>query len=135
MSWLLDVNLLLASRWKTHADHIAVSTWLDAQTEFFTTPIVELGFLRVSLSPAYSASWKDAHRSLTSLRSRSEHRFLPDDLSAIDSPESSYKDTTDVHLVMLARSHGLKLATLDQVLIAKDWAKLIALNPLRSPND
>ena len=53
MSWLLDVNILLASRWKTHADHEAVREWLDTQPEFITTPIVQLGFLRVSLSPAY----------------------------------------------------------------------------------
>jgi len=27
MSWLLDVNFLLASRWTTHADHAAVRAW------------------------------------------------------------------------------------------------------------
>ena len=56
MSWLLDINLLLASRWITHPEHEAASVWLEAQPEFHTTPIVELGFLRVSLSPGYSAS-------------------------------------------------------------------------------
>ena len=91
MSWLLDVNLLLASRWTTHVDHVAVRSWLDEQAEFHTTPIVELGFMRVSLSPGYSATWQDAHRSLLSLYSRAAHRFLADDLSATDSPESSYK--------------------------------------------
>jgi toxin-antitoxin system PIN domain toxin len=135
MSWLLDVNVLLASRWKTHADHERVREWLDAQPDFHTTPIVELGFLRVSLSPAYSASWKDAHRSLTSLLSRPEHRFLPDDVSAVESPASGYKDTTDAHLVMLAHRHRLKLATLDESLIARDWAKQIAINPLRPSKD
>lgn len=42
MSLLLDVNLLLASRWITHVDHVAVRAWLDEQAEFHTTPIVEL---------------------------------------------------------------------------------------------
>jgi predicted nucleic acid-binding protein len=60
VSWLLDVNFLLASRWTTHEHHGAVRAWVDAQAEFHTTPIAELGFLRVSLSPAYSASWEDA---------------------------------------------------------------------------
>ena len=130
MSWLLDVNLLLASRWTTHADHVAVRAWLDEQTEFHTTPIVELGFMRVSLSPGYSASWPDAHRSLISLYSRPAHRFLADDLSATDSPESSYKDTTDAHLVRLAVRHGLKLATLDMALLVKPWASGLAFNPI-----
>jgi toxin-antitoxin system PIN domain toxin len=135
MSWLIDVNILLASRWKTHADHEAVREWLDAQPEFHTTPIVELGFMRVSLSPAYSATWKDAHRSLTSLLSRPEHRFLPDDVSATESPESGYKDTRDAHLTILARRHGLILVTLDESLISKHWARGIAFNPLKPSND
>ena len=130
MSWLLDVNFLLASRWTTHADHTAVRAWLDKQAEFHTTPIVELGFMRVSLSPGYSASWQDAHRSLISLYSRPAHRFLADDLSATDSPESSYKDSTDAHLVRLAFRHGLKLATLNMALLAKPWASGHAFNPI-----
>jgi uncharacterized protein len=124
------VNILLASRWKTHAQHAEVRDWLASQSEFHTTPIVELGFMRVSLSPAYSTTWQDAHRSLSSLLARPEHRFQPDNVSAIDSPESSYKDTTDAHLIQLARRYGLKLATLDTALIAKNWAAQIAVNPI-----
>ena len=41
-----------------------------------------------------------------------------------------YKDTTDAHLVTLAKRHGLKLATLDGTLIAKPWAVGVAENPL-----
>lgn len=130
MSWLLDVNVLLASRWRTHTDHEAVREWLDAQPEFHTTPIVELGFMRVSISPAYSASWQDAHRSLGGILSRPEHRFLADDVSATDSPETNYKDTTDAHLILLASRHGLKLATLDHALISKPWAAGLAFHPL-----
>jgi predicted nucleic acid-binding protein len=46
---------------------------------------------------------------------------------------SSYKDTTDAHLVTLAKRHGMKLATLDDGLIGKPWAAGIAENPLLSP--
>jgi hypothetical protein len=35
--------------------------------------------------------------------------------------------------VTLAKRHGLKLATLDRVLIAKPWAAGIAENPLLQP--
>jgi predicted nucleic acid-binding protein len=130
VSWLLDVNFLLASRWTTHANHGEASRWLETLNEFHTTPIVELGFLRVSLSPAYSASWQDAHESLLCLQSHAAHRFLPDDVKASESPESHFKDTTDAHLVRLAARHHLKLATLDMALVSKSWAAGIAENPL-----
>lgn len=130
MSYLLDVNVLLASRWQTHTDHKAVLDWLDGLPEFHTTPIVELGFMRVSLSPAYAATWKNAQRSLSDLLNRPSHRFLPDDVSGTDSVETSYKDSTDAHLVALTERHGLRLATLDKALIKKPWAKGCAFNPI-----
>ncbi|MEX1119730.1 MAG: PIN domain-containing protein [Terrimicrobiaceae bacterium] len=133
MSWLLDVNTLLANRWSSHTEHAGVSKWLDGLTTFYTTPIVELGFMRVSLSPCYKVSREDAHRSLTSLLSRKTHRFLPDDISVIDSPKSNSRDTTDAHLVCLAERHGLKLATLDGELIEKSWAHRVAINPVAPP--
>ncbi|MGH9928513.1 MAG: hypothetical protein ACREA9_04690 [Pyrinomonadaceae bacterium] len=43
---------------------------------------------------------------------------------------ASYKEITDAHLVILARRHGLKLATLDLALIGKPWAAGVAENPL-----
>ncbi len=51
MSWLLDVNVLLASRWTTHPEHHAAKKWIDATDRFFTTAITELGFIRISLMP------------------------------------------------------------------------------------
>jgi toxin-antitoxin system PIN domain toxin len=130
MSYLFDVNVLLASRWQTHTDHEAVRDWLNELPEFYTTPIVELGFMRVSLSPAYAATWKDAHRSLSHLLNWPTHRFLADDVSGTDSPETSYKDSTDAHLVSVADRHGLRLATLDKALTKMPWAKGCAFNPL-----
>ena len=43
---------------------------------------------------------------------------------------TSYKDTTDAHLVTLARRHTFKLATLDTTLLGKPWAFGVAENPL-----
>jgi predicted nucleic acid-binding protein len=56
MSWLLDVNLVLASRWTTHPDHPAAKAWIDSVGKFCTTAIVELGFVRISLSGAQSVT-------------------------------------------------------------------------------
>ncbi|MBM3839500.1 MAG: hypothetical protein FJ398_16325 [Verrucomicrobia bacterium] len=59
------------------------------------------------------------------------HRFLTDATQADSLPAiSSSKDVTDAHLVRLAASHGLKLATLDDDLAKKSWASGIAENPL-----
>jgi len=133
MSWLLDVNLILASRWTTHAQHLAAKTWIDSVGAFHTCAISELGFVRISLSGAYGANWEESQESLKKLHARSGHQFLPDDADGMASPKTSSKDTTDAHLVTLAKRHGLKLATLDETLIAKPWATGIAANPLLPP--
>ena len=130
MSWLLDVNLILASRWTTHSEHSAATVWLGSVNEFYTCAITELGFVRISLSAAYQASWEEVQETLRVLHQRPSYRFLVDDIDGAASPETSSNDTTDAHLVTLARQHNLKLATLDASLIAKPWAGDFAENPL-----
>jgi predicted nucleic acid-binding protein len=119
MSWLLDVNLILASRWTTHPDHLAVKGWIGSVDKFYTTAITELGFVRVSLTGTYGANWEETQETLRKLHKRPGHQFLADDVDGTASPETSSKDTTDAHLVTLAKRHGLKLATLDVTLLAK----------------
>jgi hypothetical protein len=130
MSWLLDVNMILASRWTTHADHLAVKAWVNSSAAFHTCPITELGFVRISLSAAYRASWIEVQEALKALHARPGHRFLPDDLDGEAAPQTSARDTTDAHLVTLAKRHGLKLATLDAELVIRPWAAGVAQNPL-----
>ena len=89
------------------------------------------GFVRISMTTAYHASFDDARKSLATLRSLAGHRFVADDVDGAALPTLvSYKDTTDAHLVTLANRYGLKLATLDAGLIAKPWAVGVAENPL-----
>jgi len=134
VSWLLDVNLVLASRWTTHAQHASVKAWLDSVEEFHTCSITELGFIRISLSVAYNSTWNEVQESLGALHARVGHRFLADDVDGTSAPQTSSKDTTDAHLVSLSRRHDLKLATLDASLVTKPWAKGVAENPLRPSN-
>ena len=133
MSWLLDVNLILASRWTTHPDHPAAKVWIDSVGKFYTTAITELGFVRISLSSAYQASWDETQETLSKLHGRPGHQFLADDVDGTAAPETNSKDTTDAHLVTLAKRQGLKLATLDGTLIGKPWAVGVAENPLPQP--
>ena len=132
--WLLDVNVLLGCGWKSHAHNPALLSWLIQVNDWATCPLTESGFMRISMTSAYRATFHDARKSLSTLRALPGHRFLSDDVDAALLPVlSSYKDTTDAHLVTLAKRHGLKLATLDASLIAKSWAAGVAENPLAQP--
>ena len=131
---LLDVNVLLGCAWKNHAGHPALLDWLLKGHAWATCPLVESGFMRISMTTAYGASFEDARKSLSTLRALAGHRFLADDVEAAFLPVlSSYKDTTDAHLVTLAKRHALKLATLDATLLGKPWADGLAENPLLQP--
>ena len=131
MSHLLDVNFLLACAWAGHADHARANRWLNSAPEFATASVTQMGFLRVSMSPAYGASFADAQTALNAILKLNSHRFLTDATRADSLPVvSSGKDVTDAHLVRLAASHGLKLATLDGHLCRKPWSAEVAENPL-----
>jgi uncharacterized protein len=133
MSWLLDVNLILACRWTTHPNHLLAKQWIETVDRFYTSPIAELGFVRISLSIAYRATWDEVQETLKRLHARAGYRFLSDDVDGTASPETASKETTDAHLVVLAKRHGLKLATIDAQLLARPWAVGVAENPLLQP--
>jgi predicted nucleic acid-binding protein len=132
MNCLLDVSLLIACGWISHNEHARASKWLDHQPQFATSPGVQMGFLRVSMSPGYGATYEEARKILSLITGLPSHRFLKDSTGAKQLPEnlSSRHDISDAHLVSLARSHQLKFATLDDILCRKLWAEGIAVNPL-----
>jgi toxin-antitoxin system PIN domain toxin len=131
---LLDVNLLLACGWQSHAEHARALAWLDELIEFYTCPLVELGFIRVSMGPAFRATFSDAIQALQALKRRKSARSISVDFDASNIPAvSSHVDVTDAYLVALAQAHGLSLATLDSQLVAKPWASGVALHPFPTP--
>jgi predicted nucleic acid-binding protein len=127
---LPDVNLLLAYGWRSHAQHEECRLWLARLPKFATCAITELGFLRVSMSPAYRASFADAMKTLVSLTSQPTASFLGCDLPTRSmSSVSSYKDTTDSYLTELARKSSCRFATLDESMLKAPWAKGVAFHP------
>lgn len=105
--------------------------WLERQSAFATSPLSELGFIRVSMTPGYRAFCADAQAALANITSRKQARRVNADLPAARLPPlASHADVTDACLVELARAHGFKLATLDDDLCKKPWATGIAENPL-----
>jgi len=130
VSHLLDVNFLIACGWQSHADHVRASRWLSRAQSFATSSICEMGFLRVSLSPAFGARFEDAIAALEAIVRTRGHRFVRDDIRARSLPiVTTAKDVTDAHLVYLARRHRLKLATFDTALCDKPWARGVAEDP------
>ena len=130
MSHLLDVNFLIACGWQSHADHVRASRWLSRAKSFATSPICEMGFLRVSLSPAFGARFEDAIAALEAIVRTRGHRFVRDHIRARSLPVvTTTKDVTDAHLVYLARRYRRKLATFDAALCDKPWARGVAEDP------
>ena len=130
MSVLLDVNLLLACGWQTHALHAEAVAWLDGLEEFHTCPLVDLGFLRVSMGPAFRVSFADAARVLADIKARAGAKMMADDFPPAKLPSlASHAQVTDAYLVELARSKRMRLATLDAALCATAWAEGVAFVP------
>ena len=130
MSHLLDVNFLVACAWQSHADHVRANRWLNGARSFATSSVTEMGFLRVSMSPAFGAGFTDAMAALEAIVSMRGHRFLRDGTRGRALPPvSTGRDVTDAHLVRLAARHRMKLATLDAVLCGRAWADGIAEDP------
>jgi predicted nucleic acid-binding protein len=123
MTYLLDVNSLLALGVLHHEFHDRVAAWIARVAkkgipDLATCSITELGFVRVlSQAQQYRSSAAQACELLLMLKASESIRcsFIPDghDISHLPKWVKSPKQTTDGHLVELARSNGAQLATLD----------------------
>lgn len=123
MTFLLDVNVLMALLWENHEHHHVARPWLRNITDFATCPVSQLGFARVSSHPAlgYSMSPDQAFSILRSFLADPRHHFVADDLSCTDRVVHtdlmiSANQITDHYLVALARDHHLTLVTFDEPL-------------------
>ena len=121
MKYLLDVNALVALGLIHHEFHDRVAAWVKAQQfpPLATCSITELGFVRVlSQAPAYGFTVVQARTALIRLKSTKvlPFTFLADahDISHLPAWVKTPKQTTDGHLVELARASGAVLATLDE---------------------
>ena len=119
---LLDVNALVALGFSQHEHHDRVSRWVAGFPEkdsFATCSITELGFVRIlNQVPQYRVPIRDACELISRLRKNRKRRFdfIPDDHGAAELPAwvKTGKQTTDGHLLELAKAHGAELATLDE---------------------
>ncbi|MEJ7624581.1 MAG: hypothetical protein WKF34_11375 [Pyrinomonadaceae bacterium] len=122
MRYLLDVNALVAFGHTEHLFHARVVRWAatvdgNSVPDFATSPITELGFVRV-MSQAYGVSIAEAKALLVALKKFEglNFQFVADDQDASKLPAwvSGAKQTTDGHLLGLASANSCVLATLDE---------------------
>jgi predicted nucleic acid-binding protein len=123
VKYLLDVNVLVALGLLDHVFHQRVAIWVQSSDprngrELLTCPITELGFVRVlSQASQYRITVSQAKSLLSQLKKSNALKlgFLADDHDASRLPAwvRTGGQTTDGHLLELARAHGALLATLD----------------------
>jgi predicted nucleic acid-binding protein len=122
VTYLLDANALIALGVSTHVFHDRMEEWLISvrrhEDSIATCAITELAFVRiVPQLPGLGVDVAQAKELLRRLKKQTRLRvdLLPDSLGAERLPGwvKAVKQTTDGHLVELAKGHSAKLATLD----------------------
>jgi predicted nucleic acid-binding protein len=124
MTYLLDVNALLALGFAPHIFHQRMEAWLgklsaEMPIPLATCALTELGFVRIlpQLS-SFQVDVGSAKQLLRELKAdvRVRFEFISDDQGADRLPlwVTKSKETTDGHLVELAKAQGAELATLDE---------------------
>jgi uncharacterized protein len=121
MTYLLDVNALVALGFLNHEFHARVARWVQSSrpVQLASCSITELGFVRIlSQAPAYGFTVAQACTLLLRLkRARGAPlTFLSDahDVSHLPDWVKAPKRITDGHLSQLAGAQGATLATLDE---------------------
>ena len=127
MTYLLDVNVLIALIDPQHIASEAAHTWFErtGRKSWATCPITENGMIRIlgntrySTKPGTPAVIADFLRELRNLPG---HQFWQDDLSIVNhagidtSRLLTWRQVTDTYLMALAASKGGQLATFDRKL-------------------
>ena len=126
MTYLLDVNALVALGFINHEFHDRIASWVHSlQSPNLVPPhlascsITELGFVRVlAQAPAYGFTVSQVRTLLLRLKQARNPllTFIPDghDVSHLPNWVRAPKQVTDGHLSKLAGANGAVLATLDE---------------------
>lgn len=125
MTFLLDVNVLIALVDADHVSHQAAHDWFgrEGKRSWATCPLTENGLVRSVGNPKYQgggAAPAQVLRILTGLTELEGHVRWPDDVSLTDpglfvaERVLTPAQVTDTYLLGLAVRHGGRLATLDR---------------------
>ncbi len=123
MTYLLDVNVLIALIDPAHVAHDAAHNWFASLEDWATCPMTENGVLRIVGNPKYPnspGSPAEVATVVAGLRELPGHHFWADDISLFGSelvePTRilTSPQVTDTYLLALAKAHGGMLATFDR---------------------
>lgn len=128
MTFLLDVNVLVALIDPAHIQHDAAHVWFakHGKKSWATCPLTENGVMRIvghtryPNSPGTPAAVAQVMSGLCALPG---HVFWPDNISLLDTQKLDASrllnstQVTDSYLLALAIAHGGKLATFDRHLV------------------
>ncbi len=118
---LLDSNILIALVTPEHSLNPRAAAWFRKGHRFATCPITQEALFRFHLRAGVDATAKSAKLLLEAISALPMPEFWPDDVSYLELPSariSGHKQVTDAYLVLLARSHGGTLVTMNQALAA-----------------
>lgn len=128
MTYLLDVNVLIALIDPAHVQHDAAHDWFAklGKKSWATCPQTENGVMRIighARYPNSPGTPAAVAQLMTGLCALPGHAFWPDDVSLLDAGKIdvsrilSSAQVTDSYLLALACAHGGKLATFDRRLV------------------
>ena len=129
ITYLLDVNVLIALIDPAHVQHDAAHDWFvkKGKKSWATCPLTENGVMRIvghtryPNSPGTPAAVAQLMSGLCALPG---HVFWPDDISLLDTNKLDPSrllcsaQVTDSYLLALACAHDSKLATFDRRMVA-----------------
>ena len=124
MTYLLDINCLVALFDGRHVNHEAAHAWFGALEGdgWSSCPLTENGIVRVLSSPAYptvTATPNEVIDHVKELIAHTRHEFWPDEVSILNLPHGVRPrlqgpgQITDLYLLLLAIHKGGELATFD----------------------
>lgn len=128
MTFLLDVNVLIALIDPAHVQHDAAHEWFvqEGRRAWATCPLTENGVVRIvghNRYPNSPGTPAAVAQLMMALRALPGHAFWPDDISLLDAKRIDSArllgagQVTDSYLLALACAHGGRLATFDRRLV------------------
>jgi uncharacterized protein len=119
---LLDVNVLLALAWPNHQHHAVAHAWFsrEGRAGWATCALTQLGFVRLSSNPAYTAAAVTpaaAAALLARMTAHPRHRYwdkLPVAHGAMLAHVLDHQQVQDAYMVRVAEQQRGRLVTFDR---------------------
>jgi toxin-antitoxin system PIN domain toxin len=132
---LLDVSVLVALFWSSHASHHKAQEWFERhdRASWATCPVTESAFVRIVSNPSFSKSSttvQEATELLAENLDHPEHQYWPADVDYFTAIKPiadrivGHQQVSDAYLLGLAIHHGGSLVTMDRGILELLPAKM-----------